>query len=309
MNQNKINLLKSLLSSEFAYDQQNVYSNYSGVASPRLFEQGQFFSDQTFIAQQYLLNFENSYKMGPILGTGEYMANASNVALLYENIYNEEIENIIKLPKPRKIKVRLDTALQNRCSSHYFDGSTISIQDLSDFLYYSAGSTQKKTEKIAGQSITRYKRTYPSGGGMYCIRIYLCIYNVEKIIPGIYVYQPVSHTIVRVGNIVDLDEFIVTKRYNNITGEYQTIKNQNPSVFIINVNNFTKQRMKYSELSLLLALTDNGCLMQNFGLLASALNLHYCVWAGFKKTNIEQILKIDGLNEHVIMTSLLGGKI
>lgn len=180
MNQNKINLLKSLLSSEFAYDQQNVYSNYSGVASPRLFEQGQFFSDQTFIAQQYLLNFENSYKMGPILGTGEYMANASNVALLYENIYNEEIENIIKLPKPRKIKVRLDTALQNRCSSHYFDGSTISIQNLSDFLYYSAGSTHKKTEKIAGQSITRYKRTYPSGGGMYCIRIYLCIYNVEK---------------------------------------------------------------------------------------------------------------------------------
>ena len=116
---------------------------------------------------------------------------------------------------------------------------------------------------------------------MYCIRIYLCIYNVEKIIPGIYVYQPVSHTIVRVGNIVDLDEFIVTKRYNNITGEYETIKNQNPSVFIINVNNFSKQRMKYSELSLLLALTDNGCLMQNFCLLACCLYVNYFFFGVF----------------------------
>lgn len=301
------NLLKLMLNSEFIFDQQSIYSDCSGVALPKLFTQGQLFTGEDSVSQQYLLNFENSYKMGPILGTGEYMANPANVSLLYENCYNEEVENVITLPSARHIKVNLEYVLKKRESSHYFDGSQISLQDLSDFLYYSAGSLIKRQENIAGVSVNRYKRTYPSGGAMYSTKIFVCVYNVNALAKGIYIYQPVSHTLIFYSELADLDEFIVTKRYNNITGEYEKIENQSPSVFLINVNDFRKQRVKYGELSLLLALTDNGCLLQNFGLMASALNLNYCVWAGFKKTNIEQILKIDGLNEHVIMTSLLGG--
>ena len=79
-------------------------------------------------------------------------------------------------------------------------------------------------------------------------------------------------------------------------------------MFVIVVNNFKKQRLKYGELSLLLAITDSGCLMQNFSLLASALNLHFCIWAGFKKHQTEAFLNIDGLDEHVIMTALIEGK-
>lgn len=309
MQQNKINLLQAIYSSELFYDQQSIYVDNCSLASSKEYSQNQFFARKNYTSQTYLMNFENSYKMGAILGTGEYMANMSNIALLYENKYNEEIENIIKLPKPRKIKIDFETILLNRKSSHYFDGSSITQQELSDFLFYSAGSPIVTKENINGLVVNRYKRTYPSGGGIYSVKIFLCIYNVKGIESAIYVYQPVTHSLIKYMGIEDLDEFIVTKRYNNDSGKYEKIKNQIPSVFIINVNDFRKQRTKYGELSLLLALTDNGCLMQNFSLLASALNLHYCVWAGFKKSNIEKILKIDGINEHVIMTSLLGGRI
>ncbi len=64
--------------------------------------------------------------------------------------------------------------------------------------------------------------------------------------------------------------------------------------------------MKYGELSLALAYTDCGCLLQNCGLMADALNLTFCIWAGFKKAEAEKALSIDGVDNHIIMTALLG---
>jgi len=62
-------------------------------------------------------------------------------------------------------------------------------------------------------------------------------------------------------------------------------------------------------LSLLLAFVDCGCLLQNISLICTALELNYTIWAGYKKAEAEKALKIDGLDKHIIMTSLLGGKI
>ncbi|MFV0380894.1 MAG: hypothetical protein ACK5KR_01465 [Breznakia sp.] len=41
-------------------------------------------------------------------------------------------------------------------------------------------------------------RYYGSGGGLYSIRPYVFINNAENVEPGIYKYQPFSHTIRRI---------------------------------------------------------------------------------------------------------------
>jgi SagB-type dehydrogenase family enzyme len=143
---------------------------------------------------------------------------------------------------------------------------------------------------------------------MYSTQLLLVAYNIEKLQRAIYAYQPVSHSLCPYSEILPLDTFIVTRRYNQKEGVYDQIDNLNPSVLIICVNNFSRQCLKYGELSLLLALVDCGCMLQNISLLASSLSLHHCIWTGFKKSQTENTLNIDGIYRHVIMTSLLGGK-
>lgn len=302
----KNNIIKNLFISENIYNEQNIYCDSVGVESPDLYLKGRFFSRNQLISQVYLTNFENTFKMGQILGTGDFMSNPINILPLVESSYKEDTQNCILLKKPRKMNVSLQNALLNRESSRLFIEKEISFQDFSDFLYYSAGSIRKNKFLLGNQTFLKNKYSYPSGGGIYSIKLFLIVYNVQTIEPAVYIYQPNSHSILKYCEIKDLDNFIVTKRYNKNLGDYETIEELKPSALICCVNNFSQQRLKYGELSLALAYTDCGCLLQNCSLLASALNLNYCIWAGFKKNNAEHCLKIDGFNNHIIMMSLLG---
>ena len=307
--ENNRDILKLIYSSDFSFNQQCVYSSVIGIENPKAVGQGMLFSDTEYISQTYLRNFENTSKLGAILGSGEYMSNFSNIAALYRQDLKENINNCIYLPKARKCKTSLVHCLKNRISSRFFQGKEISLSELSDLLFYSASSLEPpRITKINNIGVKSYRRTYPSGGGMYSVDIYLAIYNVKGLDKGIYKYQPISHSLLYIKKIEELNRFIVTSRYNSQEGKYDEIENLSPSVFFIFANNFTRPRIKYGELSLLLGLVDCGCLLQNFSLLTAALSLHFCVWAGYKKSSVEDILNLDGISNHVIMTALLGAK-
>lgn len=305
----KIYDLQSILSSDFIFDHQGIYSDSVGVFMPQAAVQGRFFSNFCLLSQEYLNNFENTYQYGPIFGTSSFMQNSANILALYHKQYEEDVSNLIILPKPRNLHISLWDALKKRSSSRYFDGSKINMQELSDFLYYSSGSISETSGSINGRKVKISRRPYPSGGGMYSIKILLAVYGVDKLKPAIYAYQPISHTLSFYQDICSLDSFVITKRYNAVTGNYDPIENFSPAILCLFVNNFSRARLKYGELSLLTALVDCGCLVQNCGLLAASLNLHFCVWAGFKKAEAEKKLNLNGLEKHLIMTALLGGRI
>lgn len=284
----KIYDLQSILSSDFIFDHQGIYSDSVGVFMPQAAVQGRFFSNFCLLSQEYLNNFENTYQYGPIFGTSSFMQNSANILALYHKQYEEDVSNLIILPKPRNLHISLWDALKKRSSSRYFDGSKINMQELSDFLYYSSGSISETSGSINGRKVKISRRPYPSGGGMYSIKILLAVYGVDKLKPAIYAYQPISHTLSFYQDICSLDSFVITKRYNAVTGNYDPIENFSPAILCLFVNNFSRARLKYGELSLLTALVDCGCLVQNCGLLAASLNLHFCVWAGFKKAEAEK---------------------
>lgn len=300
--------IKAVLSSDFVFDQEGVYSDNVGVFAPRAACVGRFFSDYTLISQEYLSNFENSYKYGAVTGTAVYMQNRANILALYEKQYEEDVSDVIHLPKARAMKVSLQRALFERASSRFFDGSPLSLQMLSDFLFYSAASLVEENVNVGDSAVKRHKMSYPSGGGMYSIKLYLAVYAVDSLESAIYIYQPVSHTLKKFSAIAPLDSFIITKRYNSSTGSYDDIENFSPCVLCLFVNDFSRARLKYGELSLLTALIDCGCLAENCSLAASALNLHFCLWAGFKKSEGEKALCLDGLEKHLILSALLGSE-
>lgn len=299
--------IRSIIISDYIFTKQGIYTDCSALNSPQLGVQSRLFGSDENTSQTYLRNFENSYKMGPILGTGDFLSKMSNLITLFDPSFEENLDDTVNLPKPRKIKVPLDTVLMNRKSSRFFNGKKISLQNLSDLLFYSAGSISHQKEQLGEFTVNRHKYSYPSGGGMYAITLFVIAYHVEGVEPAIYKYQPVSHTLCYHSKIQTLDSFIITERFSLSDSAYKTIDNLDPSVLFIFENNFKKQRLKYSELSLLLALTDCGGLLQNCGLLAAALNLPFCIWGGFKKAEAEKVLEIDGLDKHIIMSALLGG--
>lgn len=64
--------------------------------------------------------------------------------------------------------------------------------------------------------------------------------------------------------------------------------------------------MKYGELALLNSLIEIGCMSHNFGLVITSLGYTGCPIAGFKKSNIENLLELDHVNEHILFTNICG---
>ena len=100
-------LLMAIYNSDFIFSQQSIYSDTIGIGSPKAKEQGYLFLEEDSISQLYLRNFENTLKLGSILGTGEFMFNLSNIASLLHTELKEDVENSVFLPKARKCKASI----------------------------------------------------------------------------------------------------------------------------------------------------------------------------------------------------------
>lgn len=112
-------ILKALVSYEMFYSQQSIYPDTAGTASPDLFIKGKYFSKEVLNSQVHLSNYENSYKMGLISGTSEFISKPQNMISLLQYEYKENMEDAIFLPNPGNMKINLKEVLSN--SNHpYF---------------------------------------------------------------------------------------------------------------------------------------------------------------------------------------------
>src|SRR4030042_6015141 len=102
-----------------------------------------------------------------------------------EKASSTEIASRITLPEPvYDSETSLEEALLGRRSVKRFDEEPITLQQLSQLLW-------------AGQGISDLsgKRTAPSAGALYPLKVYVVIGYVDGITPGIYEYEPETHTL------------------------------------------------------------------------------------------------------------------
>ncbi len=96
------------------------------------------------------------------------------------------------LPQPQNINTALSQVLSERESKRRFNGNrTISAQEISDFLYWSAGIKKNQKEKDS----RFWRRNYPSGGARYPLELYLSFYGNESISRGVYHYNIKNHSL------------------------------------------------------------------------------------------------------------------
>lgn len=202
----------------------------------------------------------------------------------------------IELSKPqKKISTSITSALISRHSAREFSNIKLAENKFSTLLHYSFGIAPRK---MYMNEVTVNTRFYASGGGLYPIKVYIYCSNIDGIARGLYLYQPLSHTLLP----VSIDKRVDTKEFYEGSG----IDSESGNFHIFYAFRLSSLYLKYGELSLLTAVAEVGEMAQNFDLVATSLGLSSCTIAGFKKAYIEDLLDFDHVDEHVLLSSICG---
>ena len=242
----------------------------------------------------------------------------------WTTIYFKEYPRLpkISLPKPnpirnkisngaRKLDYSLTEALIKRRSEREFNGKPISLKDLSQLLFYSAGIFEKATtrsphpptrQKASGplEDWNKTRRAYPSGGARFPLEIYL--FNLQTsndLKEGIYHYNVKQHSLEKLLEEKNLRKEIYPKAI------WQEMILKVPVVLVISAI-FDRTMMKYKERGYRYILFEAGHLGQNIYLVSTALSLKCCAIGGFDDDKFHELLDIDGDNEAVLYAFTLG---
>jgi SagB-type dehydrogenase family enzyme len=211
----------------------------------------------------------------------------------------------IDLPKQECIKnIDLSKVLVNRRSIRSFDGTGISPQSLSSILQYACGESLSEQTQIDEFEIpiTRSRRTYPSGGGLYPVEIYPLLLRVDDRPSGITYYNAEEGKL-RMIKRKNRDTFAedVAEKFAG-----DDIDIENAALVIILTATFARARAKYGPRSYRNILIEAGHIAQNIQLVSEALGLGSVPAAGFYDDNLNSLLAVDGMRESCIYAMVIG---
>lgn len=245
--------------------------------------QSRFYQDS--VAETYLLNFRVNNNMPLFANSISNYSSQGAIATMRTQFLEETERDCLALPEAKKLKGALTTALQGRRSTRQYVNRNLPLQDLSNLLYHSLSvQGEGEPERI-------YPRPYASGGGLYPIYLYLYIHRVEDLKPGYYRYQPFHHRLRFQG-----ERHVAYDQLVNLQG----LDTENFSMIGFWVYERRRNSLKYGDLGTQLALMEMGLAAQSLQLVGYLLGLGFCDLGGFFKQVIEEELRVDGLDTHVV---------
>lgn len=172
--------------------------------------------------------------------------------------------------------------------------SSLSLQNLSDILYYSNGVTDRLNYP-AGHLLLR---AAASAGALYPNDLYVAAINVKGLKPGIYYYHPANHNLAQIGNQQLLQSLSFASPYPDIQ--------KNASAIIIITANFDRTIWKYGERSFRYILPDAGHILGNLAIAVSSIQLPYVITSFFDDEKMKTVLSLSPQNEGVLSMVVLG---
>lgn len=182
----------------------------------------------------------------------------------------------INLPEPRlKGEISLEEVLAKRRSVREFTSGPLTLKEVSQLLWSAQGITEPRSGK----------RTAPSAGARYPIKVYLVVGNVENVKPGVYRYEPQKHQIVEVKE-GDMRELLSVASLGQ-----PWIKNGAIDLVIVGIYEITTK--KYGERGIRYVYMEAGHVAQNILLQAEALNLGAVPVGAFYDNEVKKILNLN----------------
>ena len=202
----------------------------------------------------------------------------------------------IALPSAKEsLTIGLTEALRHRRSRREYTGEAISKQQLSTLLQQACGTNGS----VTGYDYTRLPlRTFPSSGGLQSPEIYLSIQAVDEVSPGLYHYNPLTHTI----ELLKPGDQGATLRDVGLGQPYI----ETSAVVMLITGYYERLRWRYGERAYRYMCMDLGFLGQNIHLVGEALGLGVCAIAGFIDDAMEELLGINGRDEMILLLMTVG---
>lgn len=187
----------------------------------------------------------------------------------------------------------LEEALFSRhATREYNSDKSLSSEELSTLLYYSAGIKPQKDEQGP------IRRFYPSGGARYPLEVYLAIQKVEGIDRGIYHYNVKSHFL------------------ENLSSENEDLEllkegllypwSRDAAVFFFITAVWDRNFIKYKDRGYRIVLMETGHLAQNLSLTCAALKINCCNSVGFNNQRINEALGLESETEDSLYLAIIG---
>ncbi|CAM3421449.1 SagB/ThcOx family dehydrogenase [Stackebrandtia soli] len=279
----------------------SMYSSSTVVRPPDSVIRGRWFADgDEFVGEQMLLNYRtDNNRLGFQLGIGRFFEQDAVLSSVHADL-EEDLDKAIELPKPKKLKTALTTAITARRSGREFSGQAVSVQDLATILHHAQGTSGALPYGGGGSHGSISLRNAPSGGGLYPISLFVQAFNVDGLSAGAYEYLAHSHTLQPctppAGGSPD-----PAKTFASVDFDV------NDSAFVLTfVYNMYHNSRKYGDAGVVFGLIEVGAILQNVHLSRTALALAGTDQGGYDKQAIEQALRLDGHTRHVVHVSVVG---
>lgn len=214
----------------------------------------------------------------------------------------------VQLPFPDLSRVMKDDpplahVMETRRSLRDHGDQPITLAQLGEFLYR-IGRIKKvnKVDARSGRFYESSSRTYPSGGAVYDIELYITVRKCTRLPPGVYRYDGLSHRLTLICDDSDLvrrmllDAFLASGRSSE------------PHTVITLASRFSRVSWKYESMAYSLTLKNVGVLYEAMYLAATAMNLAGCGIGSGDSALFSLVTGLDPLAESSVGEFMLGAR-
>jgi SagB-type dehydrogenase family enzyme len=190
----------------------------------------------------------------------------------------------------------LTTAIEQRSSVRKYGENPITLQELGEFLYRVA--RVRRTVKVEDVELT--SRPYPNGGASYELELYVIADRCEGLLPGLFHYDPVDHTLEPLSAASRLTEQFLDDAFV-FCG-----RNTRPEALIVITARFQRVSWKYASIAYATTLKNVGALYQTMYLVATAMGLAPCALGSGDSDRFSTLLGEDYYTEGAVGEFMLG---
>ncbi len=227
---------------------------------------------------------------------------------LEQKAYDEHEQ--IQLPSLSALQlneVPIGDVLKSRRSAREF-GEPLTVNELATVLQYSCGVNSIVEVPTTRGKTDYHLRTYPSGGAIYSVHTYIYVNDVSDLDNGLYFFDPVNNRLSliekRILSSKDIRRLFFFDRLKETAEEKNYF--QQAGVYIFFTTSFVELEKSYGLRAYRMLLKETGHIAQNFLLVTTAMNLNSVPVEGFYDDNVNEFLNIDGVNESVVYSLLIG---
>lgn len=202
--------------------------------------------------------------------------------MVYEMPTSPVIRGVVELPEPDLSgDMSVEEAIQSRRSQRVYSEEPVTLAELGQVLWAAQGVTDESGHRAA-----------PSAKSAYPYSLYVVVRNVADLDPGLYVYQPETHSLGDLGMVNASERLVEAGVQEN---------SQTAPVVIAQVATYAKmlERFPDSDPHKNVYL-EGGHIGQNVYLQVEALGLGTVVTGGFNPMAVGEALEIDTKNQSVV---------